>query len=173
VPEPGTLPSDGSKISVTTYDRLPFVYPDTRHNAEALLVHPMTGQIFIITKDKGIPETVFEMPMPLTPGTRVTMRMVATLSISPLDGVVTDGAFHPCGDRALVRTTLNLFELTLPAGGTLTSIFTATPKVVPLAVEPKGESVTYALDGTRYFTSSETVSGQPTPSLSVVGCATH
>jgi hypothetical protein len=173
VPEPATLPSDGSKITVTTYDRLPFVYPDARHNAETVLVHPITGQIFVIIKEKGVYATVFEMPMPLSPGTRVTLRAAATLSISPVDGIVTDGAFHPCGDRVLVRTTLNLFELTRPAGGTLLSVFGATPTTVPLAVEPKGESVTYALDGTRYFTSSETVSGQPTPSLSVVGCANH
>ena len=50
VPEPATLPTNGSTIT-TTFDRLPFVYPDGLHNAETLLVDPQSQRIFVVTKE--------------------------------------------------------------------------------------------------------------------------
>ena len=173
VTEPATLPSDGSVVTVTSYESFPFVYPDGPHNAETLMVHPQTGRVFIVLKETGVPAPVYEMPLPLQKDTVVTLQQVATLAIPPAEGLVTDGAFHPCGDRALIRTTgaTGLFELARLTGGTVPSIFGSTPVRVPVASEPQGEAVTWALDGRSYFTASETVSGDPVPSLSQVACA--
>jgi hypothetical protein len=168
VAEPSVLPGGGAIISVA-YERFPFVYPDGRHNAETLLVHPLTGQIFVIIKETGIPATVYEVPMPLDATKTVTVKAVASLAILPSSGIVTDGAFHPCGDRLLIRTTLSLFEIR-GASASLPALFSAPPVTVPVPDEPQGEGVTYALDGLSYFTSSETVSGKPVPNVSVVGC---
>jgi hypothetical protein len=159
VAEPATLATDGS-ITTVSYQSFPFEYPNgEHHNAETLLVHPITGQVFIVIKESGIPATVYEMPLPLMADTKVTLTVAGSLAIPPAEGVVTDGSFHPCGDRLLIRTT------------SATGLFGAKPVMVPVAVEPQGEGITYALDGRRYFTSSETVSGDPTPSISVVTCA--
>jgi hypothetical protein len=170
--EPATLPSDGSVVTITSYESFPFVYPDGSHNAETLLVHPVTGQVFIVLKETGTPAAVYEMPLPLQRDVEVTLVRVATLAVPPAEGLVTDGSFHPCGDRILIRTTNTngLFELARTPGASVASVFAATPVRVPLAVEPQGEAVTYATDGRRYFTASETVSGDPVPSLSVVTC---
>ena len=171
VPEPDALPSDGSIISVTP-ESFPFIYPDGRHNAETILVHPITGQIFIVIKETGIPATVYEMPLPLTPGEQVTLTRLTSLAIPPADGIVTDGSFHPCGDRLLIRTTstTGLFEMTRSPGDSMASLFGAPPVMVPVAVESQGEAVTYAQDGRSYFTSSETVFGDPPVWLSQVSC---
>jgi hypothetical protein len=173
LPEPATLPSDGGVVTVTDYESFPFVYPDGSHNAEAMMVHPQSGRVFILLKETGVPAVVYEMPLPLQKDTQVTVQQVATLAIPPVEGLVTDGAFHPCGDRALIRTTgaTGLFELTRLAGGTVPSVFGATPVRVPVADEPQGEAVTWALDGRSYFTASETVSSDAVPSLSQVSCA--
>ena len=172
--EPATLPADGSVVTIpaTSYESFPFVYPDGPHNAETLLVHPVTGQIFIVIKETGIDATVYEMPLPLQADQQVTLTLFSALTLSPIEGVVTDGSFHPCGDRLLIRTTgtTGLFELTRAAGASMTSLFMATPVRVPVPIEPQGESVTYSLDGRSYFTGSETVSGQPVPSLSMITC---
>jgi hypothetical protein len=167
VTEPETLPTDGSARSVA-YDRFPFVYPDGSHNAEALLVHPETGQMFIIIKEANNP-ALYEVPTPLVPDQRMTLRKVTTMAFTAADGVVTGATFHPCGDRMLVRTSETLYELARATGQSLTGMFNAPPFRVPVAVEPQGEAVTYSLDGRRYFTSSET--GATPPPLSVVGCA--
>jgi hypothetical protein len=172
VTEPTTLPSDGSVVTVASYESFPFVYPDGPHNAETLMVHPQTGRVFIVLKETGVPAPVYEMPLPLQKDTVVTLQQVATLAIPPAEGLVTDGAFHPCGDRALIRTTgaTGLFELARLTGGTVPSIFGSTPVSVPVPSEPQGEAVTWALDGRSYFTASETVSGDAVPSLSRIAC---
>jgi hypothetical protein len=171
VAEPATLPTDGGVVEVI-YESFPFVYPDGPHNAESLLVHPTTGQIFVILKESGIPAGVYEMPLPLKADQQVTLTWVATLAIPPVNGAVTDGAFHPCGDRILVRTTgtTGLFEMSRTSGQPMSALFGASPVMVPVAVEPQGEAVTYSLDGKRYITGSETVSGSPVPSISAVSC---
>ena len=144
-------------------------YPDDggRHNAEALLVHPKSGRLFVIIKMGGNP-SVYEWPQPLVPGSMQTLVKVATLRLPEADSIVTGADFHPCGDRMLVRTTESLYELSAP-GAAVEALFAATPVEVPLAAqEPQGEAVTYSPDGRRYFTSSET-GAEPQP-LNVVSC---
>jgi len=172
--EPVTLPSNGSAVAVSSYEQLPFVYPDGPHNAETVMVHPTTGQVFVITKEnkEHVAPLVYELPLPLTPGQQATLRPVTTMMMTIDQGYVTDGAFHPCGDRMLIRTTTALFQMARPAGGAVASIFSATPSSMPVAAEPQGEAVTWALDGARYYTSSETVDAKAVPSLSAVVCAT-
>jgi hypothetical protein len=168
VAEPATFPGSGGTANVT-YEQFPFVYPDGPHNAEALLVHPQTGRVFIVLKEAGIPATVYEMPLPLQAGRVVTVVKVGSLSVPANAGLVTGGAFHPCGDRILIRTKQGLYELGGAQSGDVTSVFSAAATSVPVAVEVQGEAVDYAPDGLRYFTSSETGDG-PTPLLSVVEC---
>jgi hypothetical protein len=168
VAEPDTLPTNGSTITVT-HERFPFVYPDGPHNAESLLIDPGSGRIFIVVKVGGVSAPVYEMPQPLDTSRVATLVKVATLGVPASAGLVTAGSFHPCGDRILIRTKSGLFELQRPSGGDLLSIFGATPTAVPVAVEQQGEAVEYAVDGLRYYTSSETDKGI-TPDLSVVEC---
>ena len=67
----------------------------------------------------------------------------------------------------LVRTTESLYELSAP-GGEVEALVAAAPVKVPVAAqEPQGEAVTYAPDGRRYFTTSETGGPQP---LNIVTC---
>jgi hypothetical protein len=173
VAEPAVLPSDGSVVTVS-YESLPYAFPNAAHrNVETLLVHPTTGEVFLVTKDSGVPAAVYELPLPLPAdaGT-ATAVLVTSLAIPPVEGAVTDGSFHPCGDRVLIRTTgaTGLFELSRTPGQSLNVLFASSPVKVPVAAEPQGEAVTYTIDGRHYVTASETVSESPVPSLSVVSC---
>jgi hypothetical protein len=155
VPEPATLPNNGSTITAT-FDRLPFVYPDGRHNAETLLVDPQSQRIFVVTKEgTSISSRVYELPTPVTPNVQATLVFVGTLSVPWMAGAITGGAFDGCGDRVLIRSPTRMFELARSPSEDLVSIFSATPVPVALAVEQQGEAVTYAADGRRYFTASE------------------
>ena len=169
VPEPATLPTNGSTIT-TTYDRLPFVYPDGRHNAETVLVDPRSQRIFVVTREEGsVSSRVYELPLPVTPNVLATLVFVGTLSVPWTAGAITGGAFNVCGDRILIRSRTAMVELARSPSQDLLSIFSATPVQVPLAVEPQGEAVTYAADGRRYFTASEQ-NESPSVSLNAVDC---
>jgi hypothetical protein len=167
VAEPDVLATDGS-ASPVVYERFPFVYPDGKHNAETLLVHP-SGRVFVVTKVTGVTASVYEMPLPLTPGVRATLQPVTTITLGPSTDQLTGGSFHPCGNRLLLRTYGSLYELTDGSDGGAEGVFKAPPAMVPVAQEVQGEAVTYSLDGMTYFTSSETV-GTPPAQLSRVGC---
>src|SRR5258706_9742917 len=104
VPEPTVSPTQAWTRVIVTSQALPFVYPDGRHNAETLLVHPTTGDIYVITKVSGAAATVYRMPRPFTPGAQARLEAVGPLSIPASAGLVTGGDVHPCGARVLIRT---------------------------------------------------------------------
>lgn len=170
--EPTISPTTPIGTQMVTADALTFVYPDGRHNAETLLVEPMSGDIFVVTKVSNVPSTVYRMPKPFTPGTQVTMEKVGDLSLPGSAGLVTGGDVHPCGTRMLIRTYPMIYEFKLGAGQPFSSIFASpgTPVATPTQdQESKGEGVTYAADGVGYFTASE-LDGKSTRSLFRVRC---
>ena len=63
-----------SPVSVP-WERLPFEYPGAvKWNAETLLVHPQTGDVYVVNKlPAGNASTVFKFPQPLTPGVKATL----------------------------------------------------------------------------------------------------
>lgn len=156
VPEP-TIPSQLAFTLAIAAEALPFVYPDEAHNAEALVVHPVTGVIYVITKQgAGIASRVYRYPTPLTPGVTATLEFVAEMKVPASNDLqLTGAAFHPCGGSLLVRTYNRVAELRIAAGDKWEKIFTQTAVTVPSITEPQGEAVTFSADGAAFFTASE------------------
>jgi len=95
IPEPDSLESAEN----VRYHRYDFKYPDGAHDAETLLVQPETNQLFIVTKSsKG--GAIYSAPG--TPSREGTNRLTK-LAAAPA-GVFTDGTFLPDGQRAVLRT---------------------------------------------------------------------
>ncbi|MEJ7597835.1 MAG: hypothetical protein WKG01_08010 [Kofleriaceae bacterium] len=151
---------NGSPLTVTG-DRFPFQYPDTPANAETLMVHPTTGDIYVVTKEgtTGL-SRVYKFPKPLpAPGTMSTLIHVANLQL-PLGAntnfrSATAGTIHPCSNRFLIRTYSAVYEFRGPTGGTFESAFAATPVSLTSPVEGQGESIEYETNGAGFFTMSE------------------
>jgi len=155
------LPSEGATV------RLPFAYPDGPHNAEALLVHPGTGAIYIITKEPSGVAGVYKFP-PAKPGsaTKVTLQRVGTVTIrgeeakNPLfPNLVTGGDIAPDGQRVILCTYVAAYEFTLPTGAkTFDAIWKTKPATVALPSLPQTEAICYTPDGKSLLISSE---GEP------------
>jgi hypothetical protein len=73
-------------------------YPDSAHNAETLLVHPLTGRLYVVTKEPG-GGTVFEAPSSLGPDS-----LNELVEIGQLPGYLVDGAFFPDGRHVILRS---------------------------------------------------------------------
>lgn len=73
-------------------------YPDGSHDAESLLAHPQTGQLFVISKT-FLGGTVYAAPEDLEPdkANRLTAR-------GQVLGMATDAAFFPGGKHLIVRS---------------------------------------------------------------------
>ncbi|HYX32422.1 MAG TPA: hypothetical protein VE954_04860 [Oligoflexus sp.] len=142
-------------------DRFPFVYPDQPANAETLMVHPTTGEIYVVTKEdaSGL-SRAYKFPQPLpAPDTLSTLIPVAQLQM-PLgpDGnfrAVTSGSIHPCANRFLLRTYRAVYEYRAPDGGNFESAFTVPPIALTDTAEGQGEAIAYDANGSGYFTMSE------------------
>ncbi len=155
------------------FNRYPFQYPKKeRHNAETLLVQPLTGTIYVITKEfKGTPSTVYRFPRPLEPDHLSVLEKVATLELpGKEDLMLTGGDFDPFGLRLLLRMYNRAVVLEAHDTKDFEKIFTAPATEVPTASEPQGEAITWGVDGRSYFTSSEKKGGQ-VPGLYKVECA--
>jgi hypothetical protein len=98
------LPSDGDQPA----QRYRLAYPDGAHDAEALLVHPRTGRVFVVTKSV-LGGTVYAAPRVLDRDH--VNRLVPFARVS---GLVTDGTFYPDGRHVLLRTYRDVAAYTFP-----------------------------------------------------------
>lgn len=74
------------------------VYPDGARDAEALVRHPLTGQLFVITK--GVfAGSVYAAPTPLS-----AERPNRLTEVGDAPGIVTDATFLPGGGGVVMRT---------------------------------------------------------------------
>jgi len=169
VPEPDL--ADGRTSGTLTGDWFRFRYPDGPRNAEALMVDPVTGQVYVIDKVQDGQSGVYTFPGPLpapSADTVTTLTRVASLHVPRWDGdpenvhpstnyaQVTAAAIHPAGDRFVVRTPYKVWEYRAEPGQPFASAFSAHPVALtsPIA-EGQGEAIDYAPDGSAYYTIGE------------------
>jgi len=169
IPEPALEPGDTPKrLESAAAERFPFRYPDGHHDAEALMVHPETGRIYIITKEKSGVSGVYRMPLPLVVNTRLTLKKIASLELpeSPgFLGMIPGADIAPDGLRCVVRTYLAAYEFRLPPGKPFEAIFDTRPALLQLPQETQGEAIAYRADGKAILTTSEK---RPTPLHEIV-----
>jgi hypothetical protein len=150
VPEPESTDARGGATSTAPAEAFRFVYPGSPRNTEAMLVHPRTGEIVLITKEADGHSLVFRMPTPLDGRRTVTLEQVGAVNVSSLgspSGLVTDASITPDARRVTVRTYTSALEYEVPDGAPLASIWGQSPRVIPLDDGAKGEGLTYRVDG--------------------------
>jgi hypothetical protein len=161
VPEPRpAAPANGEPNATPTppAEAFTLTYPDGPHNAEALLVHPKTGEIVVISKDPKGRSSVYQLPRLPKSGGVSRLERVAGLDVSALGSpgdLVTDASISPDGHRVAVRTYTSVLEYDLADGAALASIWSQTPRISRLDDGPKGEGITYRTDGPAVMTIGE------------------
>jgi hypothetical protein len=160
-PEPD-LVGGPATVTINGVEEFPFSYPvglDFFHNAETLLVHPTTGDIYIVTKeDVGEPSVVFKSPATLVAGQTATFTKLATLPFpSGNQPDISGGDIDPCGTSVLLRLGSAKLFLLEPTGGSFDTAFSPTPpfRELPIAAEANGEAISWDATGAGYFTISE------------------
>ena len=158
-PAIGSTPAS-QPVALDGVDRITLVYPDGAHNAETLLVDPLTADVFIVTKSTKGDSRVFRAPAPLAAGAAVTMKdtgVALRFGVPPLGGDerATAGDISVRGDKIVVRTRSSAFLWRRSEGQTVTQAMTGVPCPVPLRTEPQGEAFGFAADDSGYYTTSE------------------
>jgi hypothetical protein len=156
-PEPAVR-ADQSPVTETIgeIETLELIYPDGAHDAEALLVDPITGDLYIVTKERSGPPVAFRAPAPLVSGSTITLERMGEVSLErTFIPLVTGGEVSPNGDALILRFYSDIMLWLRPSGSTLAEALVSTPIVLPQAAERQGEAICYAHDGLGYFTISE------------------
>ena len=162
IPEPaagggGPVPTKAAPAVTPPAEALRLRFPDGPHNAEALAVHPTSGDVYVITKDAQSAK-VYKAVAPLDPARPATMVQLGTIRLATGSrGLeqVTGADISPDGRRVAVSTYAQGYELEVPATGPFDDVWSQTPTVVNLGPRIQGEAVAYRLDGRALLTTSE------------------
>ncbi len=130
-------------------------YPDERADAEALAVDPVTGDIFVITKTREGPGTVYRATADsFIDGSEVMLEKVTDLALGEDHFEVTSATISPTGDLFVLRGYKSVWmwpRTDLDWGPTL-----ATPPCEAASPEEvQGEAITFDRSGDSLVTVSE------------------
>ena len=145
-----------------TAEAIRLKYPDGKHDAETLMVHPKTGDIYVLTKSLTV-AGVYKLAAPYTSKQVNTLARVGELKMPTLfAGLLTGGDISPDGTRVVLCDYVAAYELTLPtAAPSSTSavgfdaVWKQTPLVIELGERAQGEAVCYSEDGSSVLATSE------------------
>ncbi len=134
-------------------------YPDGPHDAEALLVHPKTGTIYIVTKENNGVAGVYRFPAQTSKRAQVLVK-VGTVAIQgeehPFPNRITGGDISPDGRKVVLCTYAAAYEMALPTGArSFEAIWKTRPVRIELPPMPQGEAICYTADGKSLLVTSE------------------
>jgi len=162
IPEPQLTAADKNtttKRPATTEpaETIRLAYPDGKHDAEALLVHPATGNLYIVTKVAFGNPGIYEATAPSASSKPITLKHLGELqTASLLGGAITGGSISPDGRHVALCDYFGGYEMTLPAASkTFDDIWKQKPVSFNLGKRKQGESITYRLDGNAVLATSE------------------
>ncbi|MBE7324282.1 hypothetical protein IEQ44_06425 [Nocardioides sp. Y6] len=147
--EPKRLPRRGRTVKVAT-KKYTFTYPDRPRDAEALLVHPRTGRLFIVTKSAEGDPGIYRAPKKLSRSSTNTLKRIAD---APLK--ITAGTFSPDGKTRVLSSYTTAYTYRKFAGR---------PASVTLPTRRQGESLEVNRRGTEVLLGSE---GEKSPVLAI------
>lgn len=131
-------------------------YPDGKHDAEALMVHPTTGDVYIVTKKMFGRPGVYVARAPLNTTRMTVLTKLGELSIpSIFGGMITGGDISPDGRRVALCDYTQGYELMLPRGAAFDTIWKQPLQRFAVGSRKQGEAIAYRLDGRALLTTSE------------------
>ena len=136
--------------TLTGVDTIKLQFPSGSHDAEALMVDPVTKDIYIISKDEGI-SRVYRAPYPQSTTATTTMQYKAQLPWRKASG--SDISVE--GNMIIVRTETIAAIWLREKDTDLWDAFSGTACYVPLLFENNGEAVCFDANGCGYFTTGE------------------
>ncbi|MHC4741973.1 MAG: hypothetical protein ACYS8Z_08690 [Planctomycetota bacterium] len=137
---------------LTGVDAIDLEYPDGARDAEAMMVDPLTKDIYVLSKQDGS-FNVYRAPYPQSTTSTETMEYKGQFwwgdDVSAAD-------ISPQGDMIIVRNDDAYGTLYMRSEGqTVWEAFSGIQCYVPIRWEENGEAVSFAPDGCGYYTASE------------------
>lgn len=147
-------PNNPLESSFTEESIITLEYPDGKHDAEALMVDPWTGDLFIATKGNSVSRIYRTTQAELDSGTKVTLTFVRQVPFDSVSG----GDISPDGLEITLRREEAGALWHRSGGQSIGDAFAGGALLLPVIgtpTEPNGEAVAFHPLGLGYFTISE------------------
>jgi hypothetical protein len=152
-------------------------YPDAAHDAEAIAVHPSTGDLLLVTKVKfsqAAPAQLFRLSAAqMAAGGDQMLELVGMIPVAAMSAglgesprrVVTGMAFAPDGRRLALLTYDAVVEMAVPGNAVLPEMWVdgSTHRAFAIAPLLQAEAIAYDGDGRSLIYSTESVRGTAAP----------
>ncbi len=137
--------------------KIKFEYPDIRHDAETLFVHPQTGDVYILTKRLSGASGVYKLSKNYDVRKTNPLEKIADFTVPAIpNGFLTGGDISADGKRVVVCDYFAAYEITLPdAAQNFDEIWKQKPTLIQTGKRKQGEAVGYSPDGEAIFLTSE------------------
>lgn len=131
-------------------------YPNEKHDAEALLAHPTSGEVYLATKSNNEASHIYKFK-PRFEGETQVLEKVGELTVPAIpNGSITGGDISPDGKRVILCDYFAGYELALPEGSAnFDDVWKQRPMRVDLGERAIGEAVAYSADGSFVIAVSE------------------
>ena len=161
-PEPD-VSADGHDHTDTirNIETFKIAYPDGNHDAEALMIDPISQDLFIISKDVKSP-SVYRLPADsLTNsdhGNPIVLEHCGQVEISEdsMLGLITAGDIAADGNEVLIKTYTKIYYWKKEDPEiSICELLRSTPATLTYEPEPQGESIAFSPNRDGYYTLSE------------------
>lgn len=144
-------------LETETAEAIKFSYPDMRHDAETLMIHPETGDFYILSKRLSGASGVYKLKANYSLEKTNTLEKITDFTVPAVpNGLLTGGDISPDGKRVIICDYFNAYEIILPEKAkNFDEIWTQKPQTVELGTREIGEAVGYSADGKSIFATSE------------------
>jgi hypothetical protein len=143
-------------VMTKTAEAFRFSYPGATQNAETLLIHPETADIYVLTKRTAGASGVFKLSG-YKPGQTAKLVEIGKVSLPAIpNGLLTGGEISPDGSRIVLCDYYNGYEIVLPKNEkNFDAIWKDEPSIIELGTREQGEAICYSLDGAAVYATSE------------------
>jgi hypothetical protein len=160
VAEPKVV-ADGGTHQLSGVETLTLNYPDGAHDAEALMVDPRDGEIYIVIKHLALggPAAIYHAPGNLVGGSTTVLTRVGEVKLPrvPFFGAATAADISRDGKAIGIRTYGSVRLWHLGPKQTVVAALAAKPCLGPIPLEKQGEALGFQANDRGYFTVSEGV----------------
>lgn len=154
--EEPVLHNDISQITITSFDTIVFRLEGEVKDTEAILVHPTTKNIYLVSKRER-PVHLYELEVSASVVDTLVARDIGSLPLTQI--VAAD--FSADGEEVLMKNYDNIYYWKLE-GRSLAEAMKDKPALLKYTEEPQGEAITFSLDGSGFYTLSEKIKGEKT-----------
>lgn len=155
VPEPTV--TTAASTTLKNVQKITFKYPDGPRDAECMLIDQSTLDIYILTK-RETSQRLYKLAYPQSYSQTMTAEFVTTVTFSSAINqafYITDGNISADNEEILVKNYLQIFHWRRQSNETIGDALKRAGTVLPYSGEPQGEGISFANDGSGYYTISE------------------